>query len=261
MSSRIPLLVAVVGALLLGSATTGGTHASWTSQRQFATHSVGSGSMSFATTTPAGITVDKSAGATVDTSFVVTDTSQGRNLQQRITATVASTPAGISATVGTGCASGGGSVSVNTTPASGTQTLCVRVTSSTTAVSGNVTLSLSGAQRPTGWTTPTTTRSFPVTVTATAPAAPILTGCEVRKSGGNRYATLTWASVPGVTYTVLLRNTSTTVAALNGVEFEQGSLSNDVELVVKATQNGVSTTSTAYFDLKFPNATCSVVTP
>lgn len=261
MSSRIPLLVAVVGALLLGSATTGGTHASWTSQRQLAAHSVGSGSMGFTATTPAGIAVNRVLFDTANTFFVVRDTSGGKNLTQRITVTVESTPAGMSATVGTSCGSGGASMSLDTTPGSGDRTLCVRVTSSATAVSGNVTLSLSGAQRPTGWTTPTTTRSFPVTVSAAAPVPPVLTGCEMRKSGGNRFATLTWASIPGVTYTVQVRNTNTTVAALNGVEFAQGSLSNDVELVVTATQNGLSTTSTAYFDIKFPNETCTVVTP
>ncbi len=261
MSSRIPLLVAVVGALLLGNATTGGTHASWVGQRQLATHSVGSGSMSFTATTPAGIAVNRVLSDTANTFFVVRDTSGGKNLTQRITVTVASTPAGISATVGTSCGSGGGSMFMDTTPGSGDRTLCVRVTSSATAVSGNVTLSLSGAQRPTGWTTPTTTRSFPVTVTTAAPVAPILTGCEISKANGDRFATLNWASVPGVTYTVQIRNTNTTVAALNGVAFEQGSLSNEVDLVVTAAQNGMSTTSTAYFDIKFPNATCDVVTP
>ncbi len=221
MSSRIPLFVAVVGALLLGSAATGGTHASWVGQRQLAAHSVGSGSMTFTATTPAGISVTKVSGATADTSFVVNDTSAGKNLKQRITAAVASTPAGISATVGTNCGSGSGSVSVDTTPVSGNQTLCVRVTSSATAASGTVTLSLSGAQRPTGWTTATVTRSFAVTVST--PTTPALT-CGSR-SGND--VPFTWQPVAGESYTVE-RSTTSADHGIPGAD-DLGQLSDDRE--------------------------------
>jgi hypothetical protein len=171
MMSRIPLIAAVVGALLVGGATAGVTQASWTDQRQLHAHGATAGSMSFTATSPGAVSVDKVSTSSAETSFVLDDTSAGKNLQQRITATVASTPAGITATVGTSCAGATtGSVFVDTTPNSPNQSLCVRVTSSTTAVSGTVTINLSGAQRPTGWATPLLTLTFQVTVTPMAPA-------------------------------------------------------------------------------------------
>lgn len=164
MKSKIPLIVAVVGALLVGGATTGSTRASWTSQAPLQQHSVASGQMSYAATTPGAVAVARTVGATADTTFVVDDTSAGKNLTQRITASVAGTPTGVTATIGTSCP-GASSVTVDTTPTSPDQTLCVRVTSSTTAVSGNVTINLNSAQRPTtGWTTSTISRSISVTV-------------------------------------------------------------------------------------------------
>jgi len=175
MMSRIPLTAAVVGALLVGGATTGVTRASWTNQRSLHAHQVTAGSMSFTATSPGAVTVSKAAGSTADTSFVLDDTSAGKNLQQRITATVATTPAGVTATVGTSCTTTGSSVSVDTTPTSPDQILCVKVTSSTTAVSGTVTLQLSGAQQPTGWATPVTPVTVSVTVNpvvTTPPAVP-----------------------------------------------------------------------------------------
>ena len=171
MMSRIPLIATVVGALLVGGATTGVTRASWADQRSLHAHQVTAGSMSFTATSPGAVTVSQAAGSTADTSFVLDDTSAGKNLQQRITATVATTPAGVTATVGTSCASATtASDFVDTTPTSPNQTLCAKVTSSTTAVSGNVTINLSGAQRPSGWATPVLTVTFQVTVTPVAPA-------------------------------------------------------------------------------------------
>ena len=212
MNPRIPFVAAVVGALLVGGATTGGTHASWSSQRQLAAHSVSSGQMGYTATTPGGVTVTRVAGATADTTLVLDDTSVGKNLGQRITATVGSTPTGVTATVGTTCP-GAASVSVDTTPTSADQTLCVRVTSSTTAVSGNVTLTLSSAQRPVaGWTTAAITRTVPVTVDAQG-----LT-CSAQTTRDNR--SFSWAPVTGATgYTVSISNTLTggyTTAATYG---------------------------------------------
>ena len=206
MISRIPLIAAVVGALLVGGATTGVTHASWTGQRHLQAHQVSAGSMSFTATSPGAVTVNKVSGSTAETSFVLDDTSAGKNLVQRITATVASAPTGVTATVGTSCTTTAASAFVDTTPTSLNQTLCVKVTSSPTAVSGTVTLNISGAQRPTGWATPVITRTFTVTVNSgTAPAAPTLV-CGTSTTNSH---TFPWAPVVGATsYNVYRSNTT-----------------------------------------------------
>jgi hypothetical protein len=197
--SRIPLVATVVGVLLVGGATTGGTFASWSNQRQLHANGVQSGQLSFTATSPGAVAVDKTAGYTADSTFVLDDTSVGKNNRQRITASVAGTPAGITARIGTSCATATtASVAVDTTPTSANQTVCVRVTSSTTAVSGNVTVNISGAQRPTGWSTPTTTVSVPITVNTPGPAAPVL---SCRPRNGNTIS-FTWVSVSGETYTL-----------------------------------------------------------
>ena len=199
--SRIPLVAAVVGVLLVGGATTGGTFASWTSQRPLHANGVQSGQLSFTATSPGAVAVDQTAGSTADSTFVLDDTSTGKNNQQRITASIVGTPAGITAKIGTSCATAtSASVAVDTTPTSANQTLCVKVTSSTTAVSGDVTVSLSGAQRPTGWSTPTSTVPIPVTVNTPGPAAPML---SCRPRNGNTIS-FTWASVSGETYTLFM---------------------------------------------------------
>jgi len=213
MKSRIPLIVAVAGALLIGGATTGSTRASWTSQAPLHQHSVASGQMSYTATTPAGVAVNKVAGSTAETTFVLDDTSQGKKLTQRITATVGTTPTGVTATVGTTCP-GDVSVSVAMTPTTPNQALCVRVTSSTTAVNGNVTINLSSAQRPVaGWTTPTITKSVAVTVNnpVVAPSAPQLT-CGTRN---NNDIPFTWVAVSGETYTVHRSTTTNTAGAFS----------------------------------------------
>jgi hypothetical protein len=197
--SRIPLVATVVGALLVGGATTGGTLASWNSQRPLHANGVQSGQLSFKATSPGAVAVDQTAGSTAESTFVLDDTSTGKNNQQQITASVAGTPAGITATIGTSCATAAtASVAVDTTPTSANRTLCVKVTSSTTAVSGDVTVTISGAQRPTGWSTPIATVSVPVTVSTPGPAAPVLS-CGPRS--GNTIS-FTWTSVSGETYTL-----------------------------------------------------------
>lgn len=204
MNPRIPLVAAVVGALLVGGATTGGTYASWSSQRQLTAHSVSSGQMSYTATTPAGVTVSRVAGATADTTLVLDDTSAGKKLVQRITATVGATPTGVTATVGTSCP-GAATTSVDTTPTSADQTLCVRVTSSTTAVSGNVTINLSSAQRPVaGWTTAAITRQVPVTVTDPGPSAPSGLSCNGGTTGSNggTGVRLTWTLNGSTSYKI-----------------------------------------------------------
>ena len=195
--SKIPFVAAVVGALLIGGATTGVTHASWTNQRQLQAHGVQAGAMSFTATTPGAVAVDRTASSTADSTFVLDDTSAGKNLQQRITASVAGTPAGITARIGTACNATTTSVAVDTTPTSANQTLCVRVTSSTTAVSGNVTVNLSGSQRPSGWTTPTATVSVPVTVRS----AGLTASCGDNVSPGPQFR-ITWNDVDASLYSV-----------------------------------------------------------
>jgi hypothetical protein len=86
---------------------------------------------------------------------------------------------------------------VNTTPSSADVTLCVRVASSLTAVSGTVTLQVSGAQQPSGWTTPVSTVSVPVTVTTGVPTAPSVTCTGPNQNGFG------WTAVSGANdYTI-----------------------------------------------------------
>ena len=208
MKSRIPFAAAVVGALLVGGATTGGTYASWTDQRPLAASSVSSGQMSYTASSPAGVTVARSAGATADSTLVLDDTSVGKNLGQRITATVTSTPAGVSATVGTACP-GASTVSVDTTPTGADRALCVRVSSSTTAVTGTVVLTLRSVQRPVaGWTTAATTRSIAVTVTEPGPVVPVLQ-CDGSASPGPAYR-VAWAATGASSYRVHTSSSATT---------------------------------------------------
>lgn len=195
MNRRVPFFVAVVGALLIGSATTGTTHASWTDQAPLPVTQVSSGSMSFSASTPAGVSVKRTAGETATSTITVADTSSGKNLKQRITAAVASTPAGVTASVATSC--GGSGSAVDTTPGSGNQTFCVKVTSSTTAVSGTVVVTLGGTQRPTGWSTPGVTRSVAVTVSSAIPEAPSLSCSTGRWYSGS--VDFSWSEISGAT--------------------------------------------------------------
>jgi hypothetical protein len=205
--SRIPFVAAVVGALLIGGATTGGTHASWVRSAPLSSTSVASGSMGYTATNPAGVTVTKVAGSVADTSITVHDTSVGKNLKQRITASITGKPSGVTATVSTSC--GSGNVYVDSTPGAADQTFCVRVTSSTTAVDGNVTVSLSSAQMPSpGWTTAAITRSVAVTVNQPVnPGTPSL-ACAAARSGNDW--SVSWSTISGETYMAEISTTSAT---------------------------------------------------
>lgn len=271
MKSRIPLIVAVVGALLVGGATTGSTYASWTDQVTQGGDGITTGRIGFShAESKVSFAVNKTTSTSDTVEVTVTDQSLGKNMVQRITPSVATGP-GVTAllrTKASGACAGTAQPAVNLTPA--TQfTTCVVVTvdPNTTLTTSSVTVTLLSHQMwgssAAGWRAPAQTFSIPVAITQppSGPAAPSLTNCSVRKSGSARFATINWAAVSGVTYAVLLRNPATTVTASNGVEFSQGTLANDIELVVRATQGGVSATSTAYFDIKFPNETCAVVTP
>src|SRR3954464_9178650 len=98
--SRIPFVAAVVGALLIGGATTGGTHAKWVKAQPLASSTASSGSMDFTLGSPSTLAnLNKVAGSEGQATFVVTDTSVGKNLVQRITATISGTPTGVTAFV------------------------------------------------------------------------------------------------------------------------------------------------------------------
>ena len=217
MKPRIPLSVAVVGALLVGGAATGTTRASWVDQAPLHASSITSGSMGFTASTPDAVTLGRAAGSVADATLVVDDTSVGKNLRQRITASVAGSPDGTTAQIGPTCATATvSSVSVDTTPASAGQTLCVRVTSSATAASGTVTVNLSGAQLPTGWSTPAQTVQFPVTVDVQATAPTIRCGIELVDVGH----TFEWSAVPAATNYRIYR--SETATGPFGDAFAQG---------------------------------------
>lgn len=245
--SRIPLVAAAVGALLVGGATTGGTFASWTSQRPLHANDVQSGQLSFTATSPGAVAVDQTAGSTADTTFVLDDTSTGKNNQQRITASVAGTPAGITAGIGTSCATAtSASVAVDTTPTSPNQSLCVRVTVTnqpTTAVSGDVTVSISGAQRPTGWSTPISTIRVPVT---------IISGLSL-ECGGSLNPTprfqITWTDAGALVYSVYRASTPNgpwqLVAVTPSREYAEGQWGQNQKsyFKVEASPNGILVTS------------------
>lgn len=205
MNRRIPLIAAVAGALVVGGAATGTTRASWTDQATMPATSVDSGRMGFSTTTPATLpALEPSGTSSATATFTVTDTSLGKNLTQRITATVTGQPAGVTATVGTSCATSQASTSVDRNPG-GTATLCVRVVSSSAAVPGDVSLSLSGRQLPTGWTTATQTVTVPVAVTQ-PPAAAFTIRCDTQV--GDNGHSFVWDAVPGATSYSIYQSTS-----------------------------------------------------
>jgi hypothetical protein len=85
MSRRTPLVVAVVGALLVGGATTGTTLAQWRDQAAMPAGGITSGSMSHAVEDP-GSALELTAGSGVTTTVLVRDTSSAaaRNLRQTI---------------------------------------------------------------------------------------------------------------------------------------------------------------------------------
>ena len=234
--TRIPFVAAVVGALLIGGAATGGTHASWVKSAQLAQTVVKSGSMGYTATNPAGVTVNKVVGSTTDTSITVHDTSVGKNLKQRISASIAGQPAGLTATVGTSC--GSGNTFVDSSPGAANQTFCVRVTVSnaTDASNGNVTVNLSSAQRPSaGWTTPTITRSVAVTVLSAVPSAPSLS-CSPGRQNNNDFK-FSWSSVNGATnYNVYVAGTNSD--ASYGVI--AGMPTTNTDLTVSGLTNGVA---------------------
>ena len=202
MTRRFGLYVAVVGALLAGGATTGTTHAAWTSEAIHQGTSVSSGSMGFdPSASPASLTVTRGTTATVRITVTDTSTASAKNLVQRITPVLGGgLPSGVTSSLSTlqsGACSGGAQDAVSLTPGQAFTT-CLHVTASasTTATSATATVTFSGAQlqggTPRGWTAPTRTVSVPVTITAPL-AAPTI------RCAGATQSTLTWPAVSGAT--------------------------------------------------------------
>ena len=209
MSPRTLFVVAVVGALLVGGATTGSTHASWVDQANRAAHAVGSGQMSrTGASVPSSLSVVK--GQTGSTKVTATNSSSAaaKNLVQRITPTVSLTTApamagGVSATLTTTTVGGSCTSTAQgpVSPSAGNSVVfCANVsaTSAATATAATVTITLTGQQlrngSPQGWTGSQTV-VIPVTVTTPTPATPVLACTEV----GNDVR-VTWNEVPGETY-------------------------------------------------------------
>lgn len=220
MGLRVPLVTAVIGALLVAGATTGTTYASWVDQAPLHQSGVGSAAMSLgASDAPASTLL--APGATTTVPVTVTDTSSGaaKNLVQRVTAT-ASVPTGVTVALtrdtGSGCP--GSAFTSRDTQPGGSFVLCVRLTAAATASSGTVQVVLTGRQVQgsvvQGWTTSRTV-SLPVAV---VPNAPVLS-CQG--------STLSWTAT-GSTYRVQARdngseawepftNTSETSARATGI--------------------------------------------
>lgn len=196
MKSRIPLIVAVVGALLIGGATTGSTRASWTDQVVQAGDGITAGKIGFTRSlNKASFAVNKTTATTDTVEITVTDESLGKNMVQRITPTV--TPgAGVTAVLRTrvsGSCTATTQLAVNLSPG-GQFTTCVVVTvdPTTTLTASSVTVALESRQMrggsPAGWRAPTQTFDIPVAIAqaSNAPRSLTCTGDNVTS------ATLTW---------------------------------------------------------------------
>lgn len=207
MVTRIPLIVAVVGALLVGGATTGTTRASWTDGANLQPAAVGSGSMgNTASASPTSLTVQRGSSATSRVTVTDTSSAAAKNLQQRITPTLTgSLPSGVTATLTT---VGGGGACTGTSQGpvvlvpGGSFSSCVTVTasSSSTASSATVTVSIDGVQvrggTASGWSSPTRTLNIPVTIQSSV-LPPAIT-CAPGQGVGGAFA-FSWLSVPGAT--------------------------------------------------------------
>ncbi|HYH35151.1 MAG TPA: hypothetical protein VD814_08390 [Nocardioides sp.] len=213
MRSWTPLSVAVVGALLLGGATTGTTRASWTSRAGTGDASLGTAAMSLtAEASPASITVPH--GSSVTTVITVADSSslRAKHLQQRLTPTLVGTlPTGVTAALTTrvnGTCTGTAQTPVTTTPGL-TRAFCltVNVAVGTAATSATVTVRIAGQQlrgnTPAGWTATPRTVSVPVAIPV-PPAAPVSSCIAANQNG------LKWTAVPGATGYVVTSSTTQT---------------------------------------------------
>ncbi len=202
--SRLPLAASVVGALLVGGAVTGSTHASWVSEKPLNEHSVASGAMSVAgSASPASLTLDRGASGTVVVTVTDTSTTAAKNLRQQITPSVASGPAGVTTTLTTrvnGACTTTAQPAVTTLPG-GSFTSCLNITATSTASSGTVVVSLPGAQVPSGWSS---SASVSVPVTINNLAAPTIS------CAGPTSNTFSWPAVSGATGYIISSSSAST---------------------------------------------------
>jgi hypothetical protein len=203
--SRIPFVAAVVGALLIGGATTGGTFASWKVAATQTGDSVTAGRIGFThSESKTSFSLNKGTPAVTDTLEVtVTDQSLGKNMVQRIRPTI-TWGTGVSSAVAKKKISGSCSLTdqgdENLSP-NGTFTMCVTATvdSTTSLTSSTVTVTLASQQMrgaiASGWSAPTQSYTIPVAISQpVASAAPTLV-CGTAASS----ASFSWAAVTGAT--------------------------------------------------------------
>ena len=201
MSSRTLLLAAVVGVLLVGGATTGGTHASWVSRANLQPTGVASATMGLAATAaPATLSVERGSSATTRVTVNDTSSTAARNLRQRVTPTLTGTlPSGVTATLATATANGCAATAqgaVDLAPG-GSFTTCLTVSASASAAVPTATLNVTyaGAQvRGTtvaGWTTAAQTVTVPVTIVVVEPAL----ACSPGNASWQGSYTFSWSAV------------------------------------------------------------------
>jgi hypothetical protein len=223
--NRIAVVAVVLGAFLLGGVGTGATYARWVDQAPLPSSSAGSGAMSFtAAAAPASLSVAR--GTTATTQVTVTDTSQGKNLVQRVTPTVAATN-GVTASLVTrsgGSCTTTAQAAVALTPTQSFST-CVNVTvpSGTTASSATATVTLNGAQvrgsTVAGWTSGPRTVTLQIAITDAAP----IVSCGVGVTPAPAYR-FTWTGT-GSSYRVYRSSSSSTgftqVATTTGTSYTE----------------------------------------
>jgi hypothetical protein len=291
-SRRTALAVAVVGALLIGGATTGTTHALWRDQGTMPGSSVTSGTMShtvtFDGTTPLGsVSLIPGEPPKVIDATLLDSSLPAKNLRQGISFTgvdlVGQDPGvslshlrlSIGRKTSNGCsapspgaADGDLSASLSTTAPGESVDICLRIAAVTGTTTGSATLRLSfaGEQvRPggqhAGWTSGTTTSLALAVGGATAPVAPGGLQCVSQIKGES--ATLTWATSPGLTYALVnngqvkVANITSSMLPLTIRATNVGG--NNVDLKVRVTNSaGVSTESPTTFAIQFQAPKCSV---
>jgi hypothetical protein len=295
MRHRTPLAVAVVGALLIGGATTGTTLAQWHDEAPVQAGSITSGSLSHTVLnggdTRLGV-ISLAAGAADAASVTgtVRDTSAvgSKNLRQEIRVSdvqltdatnslslsylrlavapksTASCPAAVPSSPAAGYAS---SVLQRTGPGSPTYDVCVAVaaTAAAPASTGRLQLTFAGVQvRPDGSTAAWTSRAtatVDLTVTSDAPPTPSGLACVSQVKGDT--TTITWTTLPGLTYSLV-----------NGGVVKVGGIGSaglpvtitadqvggkNVDLKVRAQNSaGVSTDSSQAFKIQFQAPKCEV---
>jgi len=190
MNTRIPLIVAVVGALLVGGATTGTTRASWVDSSTQASSKVTSGRMAMsASVSAASVTVPRGESRSVSLTLKDDSTTSAKNLKQKLDATTSSSsPSNVSASISASGGSCSGVALPQTVTPGQQRTSCVTVTAPAGATPGQYTVTVvpTGAQSPSGgWRSVVSSVPITVTVTAPGPSAPSGLSCDGGTTGSN----------------------------------------------------------------------------